>query len=156
MKKVFSRQHSIATLLSVGLLASHLSIAQERPDHQQLADQWIMAYNDHNPSALSNLYTEDAHLMMHGGPTIKGQEAIGEFWAQDFTEDNPITTLRVTHSLEGADMVLVHGDYQVINRNTGILLGQGRFAHMWNQDDGGEWRLDRDLWNEAFEAYPGG
>ena len=154
MKKVFFGQLAIAALLSAGFFAPHLT-AQERQDHQQLADQWIMAYNEHNPSALSSLYTEDAQLMMHGSPTIKGQEAIGEFWAQDFTEDNPITTLRVTHAMEGVDMVLVHGDYQVINRNTGILLGQGRFAHLWNQDDDGEWRLDQDLWNEAFDAYPG-
>lgn len=154
MTKTFTRHLTIITLLTMGAFASHQTVAQEAPDHQQLADQWIMAYNDHNPSALSALYTEDAHLMMHGGDTIKGREAIGDFWAQDFTEDNPITTLQVTHAMEGTDMVLVHGNYQVINRNTGILLGQGRFAHMWTLNDDGEWLLDRDLWNEPFEAYP--
>lgn len=145
------RQGFLTTAL--GLICS-AAIAQS-PDNQLLADDWTTAYNEHNPAALSSLYTEDAHLMMHGGPTIKGRTAIGEFWAQDFMEENPITTLQVTHALEGADMVLVHGNYQVINRNTGILQGQGRFAHMWILDDDGEWRLDRDLWNQPFEAYPG-
>ena len=154
MTKTITRHLTLITLLYVGAFAPHHSIAQETPDHQQLADQWIMAYNDHDLSALSALYTENAHLMMHGGPTIKGRDAVGEFWAMDFTKDNPITTLQVTHSIEGSDMVLVHGNYQVINRNTGIVLGQGRFAHMWTQDDEGEWLLDRDLWNQPFEAYP--
>ena len=128
--------------------------AQEAPDVQELADRWTQAYNAHNPTALASLYAEDAYLMMHGGPTLKGRQAIGELWAEDFTEENPITTLDVTHELRGVDMVLVHGNYQVINRNTGILQAQGRFAHMWMLTDDDEWLLDRDLWNEPFDAYP--
>ena len=124
----------------------------EATNPQQLADRWTAAYNEHNPSALSQLYSENAYLMMHGSPTIKGRAGIGEFWAQDFTEENPITTLEVTHVMEGLDMVLVHGNYQVINRNNGIMLGQGRFAHIW-MNENGDWYLDRDTWSEAFDPY---
>jgi hypothetical protein len=90
---------------------------------------------------------------MHGNPSFQGRESIQAFWAEDMQVENPLTVLKVTHSVDGADMKLVHGDYQVIHRISGVPLGQGRFAHIWTLDEDGEWRLDRDLWNEPFEPY---
>lgn len=118
---------------------------------QQLAGRWTDAYNRHDRAALEAVYTDDARLMMHGAPTIAGRDAIGDFWAQDFTESNPITVLNVTHGLEGIDMVLVHGNYEVIDRDDGTKVGLGRFAHIWIADGNGGWRLDRDLWFERSE-----
>jgi uncharacterized protein (TIGR02246 family) len=119
---------------------------------QALADKWVKAYNDHDRAALGALYTGDARLMMHGSPTIVGRAAIEEFWASDFTVDDPLTLLTVTNSVTGSDMMLVHGDYRVVGREKGDELGAGRFAHLWKLD-GAEWRLDRDLWNQPYEPY---
>jgi hypothetical protein len=47
-------------------------------------------------------------------------------------------------------MVLVHGDYQVVDRDDGARVGFGRFAHIWTRV-GGEWRLDRDMWQKRSE-----
>ena len=47
-------------------------------------------------------------------------------------------------------MVLVHGNYQVVDRSTGAVLGFGRFAHIWHDVDG-DWELDQDLWNQPYE-----
>ena len=121
------------------------SVTVNAPDVQQLADRWVEAYNNHDRNALQSVYEPDAALMMHGGPTIGGQRAIGEFWALDFEEDNPLTLLTVTHAVDGVDMVLVHGNYEVVGRDNGMTLGAGRFAHIWFLENG-QWRLDRDLW----------
>jgi ketosteroid isomerase-like protein len=115
-------------------------------DVQALADKWVKAYNAHDRDALAALYGTNAELMMHGGPTIKGQGPIGEFWALDFEEGNPLTLLTVTHAVDGSDMILVHGNYEVVGRDGGDQLGSGRFAHIWLKDAAGEWKLDRDLW----------
>lgn len=139
---------AVALLIAAGAAAAH---AQE--DAQTLADRWAQAYNGHSRAALGQIYTPNAHLMMHGSPTLIGQQAIEEFWAKDFLAGNPLTVLTVTHTLNGVDMILVHGNYQVINRENGIVLGQGRFAHIWNKNAAGEWLLDRDMWNEPFEPY---
>lgn len=120
---------------------------------QGLADRWAQAYNRHDAAALAELYTEDARLMMHGSPTIAGRDRIAAFWAEDFGEGNPLTVLTVTHSVDGADLILVHGNYRVISRDDGQLLGLGRFAHLWTRDGGRDWRLDRDLWNQPHEPY---
>ncbi len=120
---------------------------------QMLADRWTEAYNTHDRNALQNLYAEDGALMMHGAPTISGRGDIGDFWAQDFEQDNPITVLSVTHGVDGIDMVLAHGNYEVIGRADGTVLGLGRFAHIWYQTPSGEWLLDRDLWIERREPF---
>lgn len=123
-------------------------------DVQALAKRWEAAYNKHDRAALQALYTEDARLMMHGAPTIGGRAAIGAFWAQDFGESNPLTLLKVTHALAGIDMVLVHGNYEVVDRTDGTKVGLGRFSHIWTATPGGGWSLDRDLWFERSEAVP--
>lgn len=127
--------------------------ANSQENVQLLADKWTAAYNAHDRAALGALYSETAHLMMHGSPTYVGRANIEEFWAEDFEEDNPLTLLTVTHSIDGVDMILVHGNYQVVDRNNGNTLGRGRFAHIWNRNKDGVWLLDRDLWSEPFEPY---
>jgi uncharacterized protein (TIGR02246 family) len=120
----------------------------------ELASRWTTAYNQHDRNALQALYTNDARLMMHGAPTIAGRAAIGAFWAQDFGQSNPLTLLKVTHALTGIDMVLVHGNYEVVDRTDGTKVGLGRFAHIWTATRDGGWQLDRDLWFERSEPVP--
>lgn len=122
-------------------------------DVQALADRWTEAYNRHDSAALGAVYTEEAELMMHGAPTISGRDAIRDFWAEDFQEDNPLTLLTVTHAVYGTDMMLVHGNYEVVHRDDGSRLGFGRFAHIWHDAGDGNWRLDRDFWLQRFEPF---
>jgi uncharacterized protein (TIGR02246 family) len=129
--------------------------AQAQDEIQGLADQWVEAYNNHDRDALGALYTQDAHLMMHGSTTVVGRDRIEEFWADDFEEGNPLTLLTVTHSVVGSDMMLVHGDYRVVSRDDGAELGGGRFAHIWTRARNDPWLLDRDLWNEPFDPFAG-
>ena len=93
-------------------------------------------------------------LPMHRAPTIGGRAAIGEFWAQDFGESNPLTLLKVTHALQGVDMVLVHDNHEVIDRTDGSKVDLGRFAHIWTAAPNGGRLLDRDLWDERSEPVP--
>lgn len=138
---------TIAAALTAGLAGAASGV-----DPQELANRWTTAYNAHNPAELAALYDEAAVLMLHGSLTLHGRQDIHDYWVDDFRESNPITTLTVSHAIEGTDMVLVHGNYQVIERNDGTLLGQGRYAHIWLLKEG-EWVLDRDLWYEPFEPY---
>jgi len=137
---------------AVALLAlSSMAFAQSAA--QTLADRWAEAYNTHNRGALGALYTEDARVMATGSPSTVGRANIESFWARDFQDRNPLTLLKVTHSIEGSDMTLVHGDYEVINRDTGGKLTSGRFVHIWTKSRDGSWRLDRDIWSGPFEPY---
>jgi uncharacterized protein (TIGR02246 family) len=146
---------NLSTVFRVGLASAFLCIVPttHAQNVQELADLWVQAYNKHDGVALGAIYTESARLMLHGSPTIVGGDRIEEYWVADFEDGNPLTLLTVTHSVNGSDMILVHGDYKVISRDDGRQLGFGRFAHVWTRDGNRTWRLDRDLWNQPFEAY---
>lgn len=137
---------SIALSLAAAALLGQAALAQD--EIQDLANRWTAAYNSHDAAALGALYAEDSKLFLHGQPSFAGREAIQEYWASDMQDQNPLTVLKVTNSVDGFDMKLVHGDYEVIDRDSGVPLGSGRFAHIWMVGDDGVWRLDRDLWNQ--------
>jgi uncharacterized protein (TIGR02246 family) len=139
------------TMLTSTVHAQAPAGPSETQEVQQLANRWTEAYNRRNAAALGALYTEDARLYLHGSPTVSGRRNIQSYWADDMKEQNPITVLTVTHAVNGIDMKLVHGNYQVINRETGVPVGQGRFAHIWARTANGEWHLDRDLWNQPYD-----
>jgi uncharacterized protein (TIGR02246 family) len=144
----------VTAALAVAIPASGAQTAappEQSEQVQQLANRWVEAYNKHDRKALGALYTNDARLYAHGEPTVAGRTAIENYWAQDMKESNPITVLTVTNAVTGLDMTLVHGNYQVLNRTTGVSVGHGRFAHIWVRGSDGAWRLDRDLWNQPDE-----
>lgn len=145
--------HKLITVFIALSIASLSASAADDINPQELANQWTAAYNAHNPAALAELYEENAIMMLHGDLVLRGRQAIHDYWVDDFREGNPLTTLTVTHTVQGVDMMLVHGDYHVVDRNDGVMLGRGRFAHIWLRDGNGEWLLDRDLWNEPFQPY---
>jgi uncharacterized protein (TIGR02246 family) len=115
---------------------------------QKLAGRWTGAYNRQDRAALESFYTETARLMLNGAPTIVGPTNIGAHWEREFIAGNPLTLLDVTHAVHGTDMMLVHGNYQIVSRVDGSRVAAGRFAHIWTRNANGAWRLDRDLWRE--------
>lgn len=153
---MMSFRNAVRTTLALAAVLLALSVQAQTgvdEDIQELANEWTRAYNRHDGEALSGLYREDAAVMLHGDAVIRGRDQIREYWEQDFQEGNPITVLLVTHAIEGVDMMLVHGNYQVIERDDGTPLSSGRFAHIWFLGNDGEWRIDRDLWYDAFDPY---
>ena len=114
----------------------------------ELAARWTAAYNQASADAVANLYSPNAELYVHGDQRYVGRTDIRAYWAEDMGVKNPLTVLTVTDSVVDPEMVLVHGNYQVLNRLTGVPQGFGRFAHIWVKDAQGAWRLDRDLWNQ--------
>ena len=146
------KHFSSLVIFMVSLLASSGMPAQAPVDAQELADRWTEAYNDHDGDALAALYTDSAELTAHGAPTLTGRDDIRAFWASDFGEGNPLTLLNVTHMIDGTDTMLVHGVYEVVDSDSGGVLADGAFAHIWRLGDSGEWRIDRELWFD--EAIP--
>ena len=118
----------------------------------ELAARWTAAYNQGNPDTVAGLYSPAAELYVHGDQRYVGRADIRAYWAEDMGVRNPLTVLTVTDSVVDPEMILVHGNYQVLNRATGVPQGFGRFAHIWVKDAQGAWRLDRDLWNQPVNG----
>ena len=78
MRTLFSKVAVVIILLSgiSSLRADDLRAAMEAANAQ-----WLTAFNTPNPAAFPDLYTLDAVLLFQGSPTVRGAEAIGQFWA---------------------------------------------------------------------------
>ena len=119
------------TMLAATADAQTSAAPPETQEVQQLANRWTEAYNRRNAAALGALYVEDARLYLHGSPTVSGRRNIQTYWADDMKEKNPITVLTVTHAVNGIDMKLVHGNYQVIKPRHWCAGGTGPLrAHL--------------------------
>lgn len=101
-------------------LAPGAAFAQERPDVQELANRWTAAYNQVDVPALAALYADDAELYIHNDSRYVGRQDISDFRASDMQFSNPITVLNVTDAVSDPEMVLVHGNYQVLDRTSGV------------------------------------
>jgi len=135
-------------LTAVGIVALQIApvAAQEEVTVQELADRWTAAYNQADVDGIADLYAPDAELYIHNEGRYVGRDAIRDYWIGDVSLSNPITVLNVTDSVKDSEMMLVHGNYQVLDRTNGVPLGAGRFAHIWILGDDGKWHLDRDVW----------
>jgi len=121
-------------------------LAQEdQPSVQELANRWTTAYNGADVNGIGTLYSPNAEVYIHQEGRFIGRDEIRNYWASDMGRSNPITVLHVTDSTVDTEMMLVHGNYEVIDRLSGVPLGSGRFAHIWVLNNG-NWELDRDVW----------
>ena len=119
---------------------------------QELANRWTQTYNEYDSAALAALYHEDAIVFVDGAPSVSGRAAIQDFWADDMLVNSPLTVMTVTHTIDSFAMKVVHGNYEVLNRENGVPLGHGRFAHIWTRQNG-EWLLASERWNQPLEPF---
>lgn len=143
MKPFASLVFAAALAISAAGAAAAQSAA---PQVQDLANRWTSAYNQGNADTVAALYSPSAELYIHHEGRYAGRANIRAYWADDLRRSAPITVLTVTDSVTDDEMILVHGNYQVLNRQTGVPLGGGRFAHIWLKQANGQWALDRDVW----------
>ena len=101
---------------------------------------------------MAALYRDEAELSQHNAPTLVGRRNIRAFWKVDLAQGDRQALLTVTSTLDGTDMTLVHGTYQMLDRSSGAAMGFGLFAQIWRLD-AGEWRIDRDIWSDEAEMH---
>lgn len=117
----------------------------------QLIASFQSSYNAHRPSAVADLYSEDARWMAAAGPIFVGRQAITAALEQFMTAVPPVLTLI------GAEKVVV-GDYAV-SRGTYAMTGEvdgeaasigGSYLNLLRKD-GEVWRIVGQQMNYDFE-----
>ena len=99
---------------------------------------------------MGRLYTSDGQLLPTNSDFLTGTGAIQEFWQAVMNMGIKTAELE-TVELEG------HGDTAIdIGRYTlggdgGQVLDKGKYVVIWKQD-GGQWKLHRDIWNTSMQA----
>ena len=108
----------------------------------QLSARWVNAYNAADADALMALYAEEAELAIEPTGSVRGREAIGSFWKDDFGEKKPTTALNLTDVYVAGDLAHLEGDYEVTEKGK---VTKGRFVQLWMRD-GNAWRIHREMW----------
>jgi uncharacterized protein (TIGR02246 family) len=119
-----------------------------KDDIQAAQDQLADAVSAGDPARAAALYTTDAHLLPHGGPTCVGREAIAAFFAGAI--GNGIVGARfTTEDVDGDERQATEiGRYELFAAPGGerVLAAEGRYLIAWRKVDGA-WRMHRDMFN---------
>ena len=105
------------------------------------------AFEDSDPTAWVNCYTEDAIFVGPGLPTIEGREALLAVAPQITISSMEI----VAYSTIGAgDFAATNGRATWVSgpKDSGAPTIRRRFLMVWRRDADGRWRIARELLNE--------
>ena len=106
-------------------------------------DRYVVASNEGDAAALTELYAEDAVLLPPDHEPIHGRQAIGEFWQQGTDTGLEVSTLRL--EVEGNVAYLV-GRYRLPpTEQEGADSGQ--YVLCLKRQTDGTWKLTADIWN---------
>jgi ketosteroid isomerase-like protein len=109
---------------------------------ERLTSAWTKAYNAGDAKALAALYADESIVSTLQEGNFTGRQAIEQFWAADFGDGKPASTLTLTEAYVSGDLAHLEGDYQVADRR-GVT--EGRYVQLWMRD-GNAWRIHRDMW----------
>jgi len=153
------------TLACLLLLAGRATAADisggteaDRERLQEISKQWIDAYVGGDLDGLMALMHEDAIVMAQGSPTVRGLDAVRAYFAPrigspgvTFTDD--LQEIRIS-----GDWAFVRGDFQleVAPREEGgePWRRNGRYFVLYEKTAGGDWKMLRDIDNDAPRDAP--
>jgi len=147
--KRMTRWALAAAALAVAVLAAPRSAWGDRDDTDKLLDQYLRAYNNGDPAALADLYTEDALFLPHEKSIVHGRKGIQEFWRRRILSDHlrqngrPLLIKTLGENI-GSDVGYVVGAFERRDGETGL-----NFALGIKRNDKGEWRIAAEVWNST-------
>jgi uncharacterized protein (TIGR02246 family) len=115
--------------------------------------EWSASFVAGDAAAIANLYSEHGATIEPAGEWRRGREAIAAGMKTQ------LDTLNVTTREDLPEEVIVAGDYVVefgrysyaatTKMGNKPVSGAGRYVVLWRKDTDGQWRIYRDLGNEA-------
>ena len=128
-------------------------MAIETRDHAQAAAAAIQeanrkfmdAFERRDTAALARFYGDDALVMPPHSEAVRGRDSIGEFWQGMFDIATSVT-LETIDVMAAGDAVVEAGRYRVMAGES--VADRGKYLVVWKQE-GGQWKLHRDIWNTS-------
>jgi ketosteroid isomerase-like protein len=114
-------------------------------------EKFVTAYNEGDAAAVAECYTEGGQVLMPNFDVIAGRQAIRMMWqgAMNMMGYKKIA-LETTEVEEYEDTAYEVGKYTLLGKN-GNVMDVGKYIVIWKQD-GGEWKLHRDIMNSSRPA----
>ena len=101
-------------------------------------------------SGMASLYTKEGQLLPTGSDIITGTAGIKDFWQGAMDIGIKTAKLETVELEEHWDTAIEIGRY-TLGGDGDAVLDSGKYVVIWKQE-GGQWKLDRDIWNSSIPA----
>ena len=114
------------------------------------ANQRFMEIFANGATTMGDLYTGDAQIYPPGGDAVAGSSAIGTFWKGAYDSGVKRAKLETIEAEPAGDQIIEVGKFTLYGDGD-AQLDAGKYVVVWKQD-GGSWKLHRDIWNSSGAA----
>jgi ketosteroid isomerase-like protein len=103
-----------------------------------------------NGAAVAALYTAQAELLPANSDIVSGTAAIGAFWQKTIDSGVKGVNLKTVEVESHGTTAHEVGMYELVDAG-GQTLDKGKYLVVWKQE-GGTWKLHRDIWTTSMPA----
>lgn len=132
-----------------GAMAGQVQAQSAKAEIEALNTEFETAFNGKDAAALAELYTEDAAIFPPDAPRIDGNEGIVDYWRGAIEAGVTDLTLNTAEVEDSGSFVYEVGSFSLKapGQNGASTDVEGQYVVIWTKDEGGKWRLHRDIWN---------
>ena len=127
----------------------NLDSAKQNIEHQNAAFQ--TAFENSDSVGLGKLFASDGKMMIPGGPSVVGRQAITSLAAKFMK----MKVKRVAKTIDvwgSGDLLAEEGTASLYDQK-GTELDHAKYLVVWKKEDG-QWKLFRDMWNSDVAPSP--
>ena len=101
-------------------------------------------------AGMATLYTENGQLLPPNTDIVSGRQGIQAFWQGAIDMGIKAMKLETTELEEHGDTAIAVGKYTLSGEGDQVI-DSGKYVVILKQE-GGQWRLHRDIWNSSIPA----
>jgi uncharacterized protein (TIGR02246 family) len=101
-------------------------------------------------AGMATLYTENGQLLPPNTDIVSGRQGIQAFWQGAIDMGIKAMKLETTELEEHGDTAIAVGKYTLSGEGDQVI-DSGKYVVILKQE-GGQWRLHRDIWNSSMPA----
>jgi uncharacterized protein (TIGR02246 family) len=137
------------TLAPRGMETSRDWVSEAMPTIERANSEWVTAMRIGDMDTIVKPYAEDAVFLTAGGESVRGREAIKNFY-RDRLKKAAIVSVSIHHQgAATAEDGLVYewgmGTVGSRSSNGTVTTGGGPYLTVWKRDQGGTWKILRNV-----------
>jgi ketosteroid isomerase-like protein len=138
---------TVLPLVGAALITSLLAgcATRERTLPNDVTTALATAFTRGDVVACTDLYSADAEIISNEAPTVRGKDAIAEFFKEQVARDILFATDSRVSVVDG-ELAIDQGTYRVRNVDRGVDVEYGSYLNVWRLENG-RWRVFRSMYN---------
>jgi ketosteroid isomerase-like protein len=138
---------SVLPLVGAALITSLLAgcATREATLPNAVTNALASAFTRGDVAACTDLYSADAEIISNEAPTVRGKDAIAEFFKEQVARDILFSTDSNVSVVDG-NLAIDQGTYRVRNVDRGIDVEYGSYMNVWRLENGA-WHVFRSMYN---------